>query len=96
MVGNACINSDKKLLIGKKKEEFLIKLDEMIKLVKNNSYHCIVPCHKDSSSIALKLKNYNLNPVTFSPRFKMNVDSTIGNSIGRGFDSIMFSPIEMC
>ncbi len=99
---NACINSDKKKTINwkKREEEFLIKLDEMIKFAKknNNSYHCIVPWSggKDSSSIALKLKkNYNLNPllVTFSPLIQNECGQHNRQILlDEGFDSIMFSP----
>ena len=101
-VCNACINSETKKTINwkKRKEEFLIKADEMKKYAKdnNNCYHCIVPWSggKDSSSIALKLKkNFDLNPllVTFSPLIQNECGQHNRKILlDEGFDSIMFSP----
>ena len=99
---NACINNDQKNKINwsQREEEFLIKVEEMIKFAKinKNSYHCIVPWSggKDSSSIAIKLKKiFNLNPllITFSPIIPNECgDYNRKVLMDNGFDSIMFGP----
>ena len=71
---NACVNSeDKKKIDWSKRESEFFEIVEKIKKKRNNNltYDCVVAWSggKDSTSIALKLKKFGLNPllVTFSP-----------------------------
>ena len=99
---NACINAEKKKLINwdERKKEFLNivdKIKEFSKKEKNN-YDCIIPWSggKDSTSIALKLKNeFDLNPllVTFSPLIINECGQQNREELLKlGFDSIFFRP----
>ncbi len=99
---NACINANEKSKINwqERKDQFLKICDEMKNYAKKtgNNYHCIVPWSggKDSSSIALKLKEeYSLNPllVTFSPLIQNKIGEFNRKlMIDKNFDSILFSP----
>ncbi len=99
---NACTNAEKKKLINwdERKKEFLNivdKIKEFSKKEKNN-YDCIIPWSggKDSTSIALKLKNeFDLNPllVTFSPLIINECGQQNREELLKlGFDSIFFRP----
>ena len=77
---NACLHAQNRknnnINYLDRKNEFLnlIKRMELTTEKNGNFYHCIVPWSggKDSSAIALKLKNeFNLNPllVTFNPLY---------------------------
>ena len=97
---NACIHAknrkNKSINYEERKKEFLNLIERMeIIMEKNdNSYHCIVPWSggKDSSSIALKLKNqFNLNPllVTFNPLIPTQIGIENRKALlEKGFDSI--------
>ncbi len=97
---NACWHAknrkNNKINYVERKNEFLnlIKRMEAIREENENPYHCIVPWSggKDSSAIALKLKNeYNLNPllVTFNPLIPTQIGIKNRESLlEKGFDSI--------
>ena len=99
-VCNACTNAEEKKKIdwSKRENEFF----EVVKKIKKNkernlNYDCIVPWSggKDSTSIALKLKKFGLNPllVTFSPIILNECGQKNRNSlINRGFDAILIQP----
>tara|TARA_B110000003_G_scaffold276284_1_gene321928 strand:+ start:2795 stop:3916 length:1122 start_codon:yes stop_codon:yes gene_type:complete len=99
---NACLNAEKKKEIDwqKRENEFLNLVDKIKKFSEQNnlSYDCIVPWSggKDSTSIALKLKNiYNLNPllITFSPLILNECGMHNREAlINKGFNSIFFRP----
>lgn len=102
-VCNACIYAKKKknknIDYHKRKQEFesLLEKMESFKKVNSNEYHCIVPWSggKDSSAIALKLKNdYKLNPllVTFNPLIPTDVGIKNREALlEKGFDSFYIS-----
>ena len=99
---NACINAEKKKLINwdERKKEFLNIVDRIKEFSKKekNNYDCIIPWSggKDSTSIALKLKNeFNLNPllVTFSPLIINECGQQNREELLKlGFDNIFFRP----
>ena len=90
----------KKIDWEKRKNEFLIIVDDIKKYSKNNNnnYDCIIPWSggKDSTSIALKLKTeFDLNPllVTFSPLITNKCGQQNREELLKlGFDSIFFRP----
>jgi N-acetyl sugar amidotransferase len=97
---NACTNAEdkKKINWSKREAEFFEILEKIKNNKENNSvYDCIVPWSggKDSTSIALKLKKFGLNPllVTFSPLIINECGQKNRNSlINRGFDAILVQP----
>ncbi len=99
---NACTNAEDKKKIDweKRKKEFLIIVEDIKKYSKknNNNYDCIIPWSggKDSTSIALRLKNeFDLNPllVTFSPLITNKCGQHNREELLKlGFDSIFFRP----
>ena len=99
---NACLNAEKKKLIkwDERKKEFLTIVNNIKEYSKKNDnrYDCIIPWSggKDSTSIALKLKNdYDLNPllITFSPLIINNCGMQNREQLLKlGFDSIFFRP----
>lgn len=99
-VCNACINAEEKKKIDwSKRENEFFEIVERIKKNKerNLDYDCIIPWSggKDSTSIALKLKKFGLNPllVTFSPLILNECGQKNRNSlINRGFDAILIQP----
>ena len=99
---NACTSAEEKKKIDweKRKKEFLVLVEDIKKYSKNNNnnYDCIIPWSggKDSTSIALKLKNeFDLNPllVTFSPLITNKCGQHNREELLKlGFDSIFFRP----
>lgn len=99
---NACTGAEEKKKIDweKRKKEFLVLVEDIKKYSKknNNNYDCIIPWSggKDSTSIALKLKNeFDLNPllVTFSPLITNKCGQHNREELLKlGFDSIFFRP----
>lgn len=100
---NACENSNKKKINinwNKRAKEFdqILKNIKTISKKNKSEYDCIVPWSggKDSTSIALKLKNiFGLRPllVTFSPLMINNI-GTVNRELvlEKGFDHIFFRP----
>ena len=97
---NACWHArnrkNNKINYLERKNEFLNHIERMesTRAKNENSYHCIVPWSggKDSSAIALKLKNeFNLNPllVTFNPLLPTPIGIENREALlEKGFDSI--------
>ncbi len=97
---NACINAEdkKKIDWSKRKAEFFEIIEKIKKnRINNLTYDCVVPWSggKDSTSIALKLRKFGLNPllVTFSPLIFNECGQKNRNSlINKGFDAILVQP----